>query len=75
MSKKRVEFKFYLDIEGTDKDIRKVIRETVQSILFDFEDYEPLIEPYQWRNLEGGFLTNDLHYSPILNEDLLESDF
>ncbi len=72
MSKKRVEFKFYLDIEGTDKDIRKVIRETVQSILFDFEDYEPLIEPYQWRNLLD---ENDLHYSSILNEDLLEADF
>ena len=72
MSKKRVEFKLYLDIEGTDKDIRKVIRETVQSILFDFEDYEPLIEPYQWRNLLD---ENDLHYSSILNEDLLESDF
>ena len=72
MSKKRVEFKLYLDIEGTDKDIRKVIRETVQSILFDFEDYEPLIEPYQWRNLLD---ENDLHYSSILNEDLLEADF
>ena len=72
MSKKRVEFKLYLDIEGTDKDIRKVIRDTVQSILIDFEDYEPLIEPYQWRNLLD---ENDLHYSSILNEDLLEADF
>ena len=72
MSKKRVEFKLYLDIEGTDKDIRKVIRDTVQSILIDFEDYEPLIEPYQWRNLLD---ENDLHYSSILNENLLEADF
>ena len=72
MSKKRVEFKFYLDIEGTDRDIRKVIRDTVQSILIDVEDYEPVIEPYQWRNLLD---ENDLHYSSILNEDLLEADF
>ena len=72
MSKKRVEFKFYLDIEGTDKEIKEVISDTVTRTLFEFQDYEPLIEPYQWRNLLD---ENDLHYSSILNEDLLEADF
>ena len=72
MSKKRVEFKFYLDIEGTDKEIKEVISDTVTRTLFEFQDYEPYIEPYQWRNLLD---ENDLHYSSILNEDLLEADF
>lgn len=51
MNKKRVEFKFYLDIEGTDKEIKEVISDTVTRTLFEFQDYEPLIEPYQWRDL------------------------
>jgi len=51
MNKKRVEFKFYLDIEGTDKEIKEVISDTVGRTLFEFQDYEPLIEPYQWRDL------------------------
>ena len=47
---KRVEFKFYLDIEGTENEIREVINDTVARTLFEFQDYEPLIEPYQWRD-------------------------
>lgn len=48
---KRVEFKFYLDIEGTDKEIKEVVDDTVTRTLFEFQEYEPLIEPYQWRDL------------------------
>jgi len=48
---KRVEFKFYLDIEGTDKEIKEVVNDTVTRTLFEFQEYEPLIEPYQWREL------------------------
>ena len=48
---KRVEFKFYLDIEGTDKEIKEVVNDTVTRTLFEFQEYEPLIEPYQLREL------------------------
>ena len=60
MSKKRVEFKFYLDIEGTDKHIMKVIMDTVSNISWAYDKYEPLIEPYQWREL-----SDDSDYSHI----------
>ena len=62
---KRVEFKFYLDIEGeTEEQIKNGVRYTVELIqnMEELEDYEPLIEPYQWRNLE-----NDGDYSYINN--------
>ena len=48
---KRVEFKFYLDIEGTEKEIKEVVDDTVTRTLFEFQEYEPLIEPYQLREL------------------------
>ena len=64
---KRVEFKFYLDIEGeTEEDIKEIIRGAVIHIQNEYELQEPLIEPYQWRNLE-----NDGDYSYINNADLL----
>ena len=64
---RRVEFKFYLDIEGeTEEDIKEIIRDAVIQIQDEFEEHEPLIEPYQWRNLE-----NDGNYGYINNADLL----
>lgn len=51
MKRKRVEFKFYLDIEGSEREVKIIVEDVVNQINFDFEEYEPLIEPYQWRNL------------------------
>ena len=52
MKVKRVEMRFYLDIPyETHKDVREVVRDVITGTLFEFSEYEPVIDPFQWREL------------------------
>jgi len=52
MKRKRVEMRFYLDIPyETLKDVRETVQDAVTRTLFEFSEYEPVIDPFQWREL------------------------
>jgi len=52
MKTKRVEMRFYLDIPyETHRDVREVVRDAMTRTLLEFSEYEPVIDPFQWREL------------------------
>ena len=67
MKRKRVYYKFYLDIEGSEQEVKEIVEDVVNQINFDFEEYEPIIEPFEWRDLpdEDGKGETDYVQFPI----------
>ena len=61
---KRIKFEFYLDIEAPIKDIQMKVKEIQETIHNEYEEFEPLVEPTEWRNLPDENGEGETDYTP-----------